>query len=108
MVKNLPAVQEICIKSLAQEDSPGEGNGYPPQHSYLGNPMNRGAWCPMVHAFTKNQNEVLFFSSVSECQGQPEYQTVVGGHLKHFTSLALMKVLFEMTLTKYGRLKGKG
>ena len=49
-----------------------------------------------------------FFFSVSECQGQPEYQTVVRGHLKHFTSLALMKVLFEMTLTKYGRLKEKG
>ena len=24
--------------------SPGEGNGYPLQYSYLENPMNRGAW----------------------------------------------------------------
>ena len=24
--------------------SPGVGNGNPPQHSYLGNPMERGAW----------------------------------------------------------------
>ena len=61
MVKNLPAGQEICIQPLAQEDSPGEGNGYPHQHSYLGNPMNRGAWCRTVYGFTKSQNEVFFF-----------------------------------------------
>ena len=24
--------------------SPGEGNGNPLQYSYLGNPINRGAW----------------------------------------------------------------
>ena len=24
--------------------SPGEGNGYPLQYSYLENPMDRGAW----------------------------------------------------------------
>ena len=24
--------------------SPGEGNGYPVQYSYLENPMDRGAW----------------------------------------------------------------
>ena len=24
--------------------APGEGNGYPLQHSCLGNPMDRGAW----------------------------------------------------------------
>ena len=27
-VKNLPAMQEIQVRSLGQEDSPGEGNGY--------------------------------------------------------------------------------
>ena len=26
-VKNLPAMQEIQVRSLGQEDSPGEGNG---------------------------------------------------------------------------------
>ena len=31
-VKNLPVI------------SPGEGNGYPSQYSYLGNPMDRGGW----------------------------------------------------------------
>ena len=43
MVKNLPATQKNWIQSLGQEDSPGEGNGYPPQHSYLENLMDREA-----------------------------------------------------------------
>ena len=29
--------------------SPGEGNGYPLQYSYLENPMNREAWRATVH-----------------------------------------------------------
>ena len=29
--------------------SPGEGNGNPLQYSYLGNPMDRGAWQGTVH-----------------------------------------------------------
>jgi len=29
--------------------SPGEGNGNPLQYSCLGNPMDRGAWCAIVH-----------------------------------------------------------
>ena len=30
--------------------SPGGGNGNPSQYSCLENPMDRGAWCPTVHA----------------------------------------------------------
>ena len=33
--------------------SPGEGNGSPPQHSCLGNPMDRGAWWAIVHGVEK-------------------------------------------------------
>ena len=44
MVKNLPAMQEIPVQSLGQEDSLGEGNGNPPQYSCLENSMDRGAW----------------------------------------------------------------
>ena len=29
--------------------SPGERNGNPLQHSYLGNPMDRGTWQSTVH-----------------------------------------------------------
>ena len=33
--------------------SPGEGNGNLIQHSYLENPMDRGAWWAMVHGVAK-------------------------------------------------------
>ena len=36
-----PLMQETQVQYLDQEDSPGEGNGYPLQHSCLGNPMVR-------------------------------------------------------------------
>ena len=36
------------------ERSPGEGNGYPLQYSWLGNPMVREAWWAIDHGATKN------------------------------------------------------
>ena len=44
LVKNLPAVQKTWGQSLGREDSPGEGNSNPLQHSFLENPMNRILW----------------------------------------------------------------
>ena len=38
--------------------APGEGNGYPFQYSYLGNPMDRGAWWATVHGVTKSQTQL--------------------------------------------------
>ena len=61
MVKNLPAVQEIWIKSLGWEESgrsPGEGNGYPLQYSGLENSVERGAWQATVHGVTKSQTQL--------------------------------------------------
>ena len=40
---------ETQVKSLGQEDLPGEGNDNPLQYSCLGNPMDRGAWRAVVH-----------------------------------------------------------
>ena len=34
--------------------SPGVGNGNPPQYSYLGGHMDRGAWWATVHGVTKS------------------------------------------------------
>ena len=48
-VKNLPAMWETWVLSLGQEDSSGEGNGYPLQYSCLENPMDREAWRATVH-----------------------------------------------------------
>ena len=35
LVKNPPAMWEAWVQSLGCEDSPGEGNSYPPQYSGL-------------------------------------------------------------------------
>ena len=43
----------MWVKSLGQEDSPGEGNGNPLQYSCLDNPMDRGAWWATVHGVTR-------------------------------------------------------
>ena len=40
MVKNLPAMQETRVRSLGQEDSPGEGSDHPLQYSCLENSMD--------------------------------------------------------------------
>ena len=58
MVKSLPAnagdIRYLgSVPGLGR--SPGEGNGYPLQYSFLGNPMNRGAWQATVHGVTKSQ-----------------------------------------------------
>ena len=50
MVKNLPAVH---IPGLG--GSPGEGNGYPLQYSFLENSMDRGAWQATAHEVGKNR-----------------------------------------------------
>ena len=37
---------------------PGGGNSSPLQYSFLGNPMDRGAWWATVHAFAKSQTRL--------------------------------------------------
>ena len=54
MVKNLPAMQETQVRSLGQEYPPGGGNGSPLYHSYLANPMDRGARQATLHRVTKS------------------------------------------------------
>ena len=39
--------------------SPGEGNGNPLQYSCLENPMDRGAWRPIVHGVKKSRTQLL-------------------------------------------------
>ena len=52
MVKNLPAMQEMWVQSLGQEDPLEDGN--PLQCSCLENPMGRGAWWAIAHRVTKS------------------------------------------------------
>ena len=54
MVKSLTASAGDLGSIPGSERSPGEGNGNLLQYSYLGNPMDRGAWWATVHGVTKS------------------------------------------------------
>ena len=60
MVENLPAMQEILVQSLGQEDSLGEGNGNPLQYSCLENSMDRGAWEATVYEVAKSWTQLSY------------------------------------------------
>ena len=55
MVKNPPANAGDLGSIPRSGRSPGEGNGYPLQYSYLENPMDVGAWQSVVHEVAKSQ-----------------------------------------------------
>ena len=66
MVKNLPASagdlrDEGSIPGLGR--SSGGGNGNLLQHSYLENPMGRGAWLAIVHRVTKSRTQLKQLST---------------------------------------------
>ena len=54
-------MQETQVQSLGQEDSPGEGNGYPVQYSCLENSMDRGAWWATVQGDAKSWTQLSDF-----------------------------------------------
>ena len=57
VLKNLAAnARDTRDKGLIPgwERSPGGGNGNPLQYSYLGSPMDRGAWWATVHGVTNS------------------------------------------------------
>ena len=61
VLKNLAAnARDTRDKGLIPgwERSPGGGNGNPRQYSYLGSPMDRGAWWATVHGVTKSWTQL--------------------------------------------------
>ena len=74
MQDSLPAMQERQLPSLGQEDSPGEGNGNPLLYSSLENPMDRGAWWPVVLGAAKGQTQLerLNHQHPGHCLGSSE------------------------------------
>ena len=44
--------------------SPREGNGNPPQYSFLEKPMDRGAWWAPVHVVTKSTTQLSYFHTL--------------------------------------------
>ena len=68
-VKNLPAnagdIRDTgLIPGLGR--SPVEENGNPLQYSCLGNPMDRGAWCTVVHGVAKSQTPLKQLSTQAQ------------------------------------------
>ena len=59
MVKNLPVNAEDTGLSPGSRRSPGEGNGNTLQYSFLGNPMDRGAWQATVHGVAKEMDTTV-------------------------------------------------
>ena len=54
MVKNLPAVQETCVRSLGWED---------PLEMATHSLMDRGVWWATVHGVAKNQAQLSEYST---------------------------------------------
>ena len=54
MVKNPPAMQETCFRSLGWEDPLKKGNGNSSIFC-LENPMDRGPWQATIHGVAKSQ-----------------------------------------------------
>ena len=53
VVKNLPANAGDAVLIPGSGSSLGEGNGYPLQYFFLGNPMGKRAWMAIVHGVAK-------------------------------------------------------
>ena len=53
MAKNLPAMQETCVRFLNQGKSPGDGNSNILQYSCWDNSTDRGVWQATVHKVTE-------------------------------------------------------
>ena len=56
VVKNSPASAGNMCSVPGWGRSPGERNGNPLQYSWLGNPMDRGAWGATVHGVSKESD----------------------------------------------------
>ena len=52
--------------------APAEGNGTPPQYSFLENPMDRGAWRASAHRVTKSRTWLSNWARSTE--GDPDNQ----------------------------------
>ena len=64
MVKNPPANAgdiKDAVSILGSGRSPGEGNGYPLQHSCLENSLERGAWQATVCGVVKSRTRLRGF-----------------------------------------------
>ena len=65
VVKNPPANEGDKGSNPRSGRSPGEGNGYPLQHFWLGNPIDRGAWRATVHESQRVRDDLA--TKITNC-----------------------------------------
>ena len=58
MIKNLPAMQETCVRSLGWKDPLEEGMATHSSYSHLENSMNGETWLATVHGVTKSRTQL--------------------------------------------------
>ena len=93
-------MQETWVRSLGQEDSPGEGKGYPLQYSCLENSMDRRAWSATVPGDAKSWTRLRDFyyyllSPLNTCsnQGSERFMTFPGSQRMSVVELELNSIL---------------
>ena len=92
VVKSLPAMQDTCVRSLGQEDSPGEGNGNPLQDSRVEYSMDRGAWWAIsVGSQRVEHNSATEQDTTVLSTSPPGYSSIC---FKRTTSVSLRKEMF--------------
>ena len=64
LVKNPPAMWETWVQSLGWEDPPGEGKGYPLQHSGLENSVDYSPWGRKESDMTEQVSLSLFLGKL--------------------------------------------
>ena len=102
-VKNPPAIQELqemrvwplgLIPVLGI--SPGGGHGNPLQYSWLGNPMDRGAWQATVCQVTKSWTQLKWLSTHAKTLKKRWYLNWVFKKI-FFIEVLLICVIFRCT-----------
>ena len=69
--------------------SPEKGNGYPLQCSYLGNPMDRGAWQATVHGIPDSVMTEKLMLSLFHFQNEKAFVLGLKGSIWQFLNIAL-------------------
>ena len=89
-VKNPPAMhetREIWVQFLSQEDPLEEENGNPLQYSWLGNPMDIGAWRAIVHGVTKSWTKLSNWAHEHNSVNPLKVNTITHPHVPSIPSL---------------------
>ena len=91
VVKSLPVMQDTCVRSLGQEDSPGEGNGNLLQDSCVEYSMDRGAWWALSVGSQRVKHNSATEQDTILSTSPPGYSSI---RFKRTTSVSLRKEMF--------------